>query len=161
MRELAEALGIDTVMDGTNADDLQAYRPGLQALKELGIISPLAEAGLTKIEVRQLAKEYNLAAADQPSTPCLATRFHYGTVLVPEELEKVAAGEEYLRSLGFYNVRLRVHGDIARIEVDSVDMQVLLQYRQEVARHLRGLGFTYVTLDMDGFRSGSMDQRTS
>lgn len=157
LREMALSMDLEIIMDGTNADDLKLHRPGLRAIRELGVISPLAEAALNKNDVRQLAKLYGLSVADRPSNPCLATRFPYGTTLSSEIMRKVEKGEVYLRSLGFYNVRLRVHGDIARIEVDREDLVTLLQLREQIVSNLKQLGYGYVTVDLEGFRSGSMD----
>ena len=153
----AEALGARTVLDGTNADDLKVYRPGIRALHELGVISPLAELGITKAEVRQLAAEYGLSVSGRPSTPCMATRFPYGTELDYDQIRLVDEGETWLRDQGFYNVRLRVHGRIARIEVDPESMPALVAMREKVLQKMAGCGFDYVTLDLAGFRSGSMD----
>lgn len=155
--EEAKKRGIPHLLEGTNADDLHVYRPGIRALRELGVVSPLAELGITKIQVRLLAARYGISVSNRPSSPCLATRFPYGTRLSYEKMEKVDEGERYLRSLGFYNVRLRVHGDCVRIEVDAGDMAKLLSYSKEVTERIKKLGFSYVTLDLEGFRSGSMD----
>lgn len=146
-------------LDGTNADDLKEYRPGLKALAELGIVSPLAAAGLTKPEVRQLAAEYGLTSAQKPSMPCLITRLPYGQKVDYDILQRIDEGEKYVRSLGFYNVRLRCHGDIARLEVDGQSLPELIkpENRETVVKYLKGLGFDYITLDLEGFRSGSMD----
>lgn len=157
IKRKAEELGAKILIEGTNLDDTKVYRPGLKAIKELGIKSPLKDAGLTKEEVRKLATAYDISVADRPSTPCLATRFPYGAVLSPEKMKKVEQGEAFLRELGLYNVRLRVHGETARIEVDEKDMPKLLESRKEVVEFLKGLGYWYITLDMEGFRSGSMD----
>lgn len=153
----AEELGIQNILEGTNEDDLHVYRPGLKAIRELGVISPLAEAGFTKEEVRRLAEEYGLSVSDRPATPCLATRFPYGAALSYEEIQKVEQGEAYLKGFGLYNVRLRIHGEIARIEVDTGEFPVLLQYRSHIINYIRHLGYPYITLDLEGFRSGSMD----
>ena len=170
IRELAERLGAGCILEGTNADDLGQYRPGIRALRELGIGSPLADCGLTKAEIRELAKELGIAAANRPSTPCLATRLPYGTKLNYDLLERIDEGERFLRGRGFYNVRLRVHelteivrgGTenvwLARIEVDSEDLPKLIEDRAEVVEKLKELGFGRVTADMEGFRSGSMDE---
>lgn len=157
IKRKAGELGAAVVMEGTNLDDTGVYRPGLKAVEELGVRSPLKEAGFTKEEVRRLAAEYGISVADRPSTPCLATRFPYGTFLSIEEMKKVDRGEAFLRELGLYNVRLRVHKETARIEVDEKDMARLLERRKEVVEFLKGLGYWYVTLDLEGFRSGSMD----
>lgn len=157
IKRKAEELGAKILIEGTNLDDTKIYRPGLKAIEELGIKSPLKDAGLTKEEVRKLAAAYDISVADRPSTPCLATRFPYGAVLSLEKMKKVEQGEAFLRELGLYNVRLRVHGETARIEVDEKDMPKLLESRKEVVEFLKGLGYWYITLDMEGFRSGSMD----
>lgn len=158
LQNRAKELGIDIIMDGTNEDDLHVYRPGVKALKELGIASPLAECGVTKAQVRKLLKEYGISAAEKPSMPCLATRFPYGTHLTKEALHRVDEAEGYLRELGFYNVRVRVHDRIARIEVDTKDEQKIMENRTQITEKLKALGYGYVTLDLEGFRSGSMDQ---
>lgn len=157
IQEKASSLGVPTILEGTNADDLHVYRPGLKAIRELGIISPLADAGFTKADVRRLAEEYRLSVSNRPAVPCLATRFPYGTALSYEEMRKVEQGEKFLKSLGLYNVRLRIHHEIARIEADSEAFPVLLQNRENVISYIKQLGYSYVTLDLEGFRSGSMD----
>lgn len=157
IKRKAEELGAKILIEGTNLDDTKVYRPGLKAIEELGIKSPLKDAGLTKKEIRKLAVAYDISVADRPSTPCLATRFPYGAVLSLEKMKKVEQGEAFLRELGLYNVRLRVHGETVRIEVDEKDMPKLLESRKEVVEFLKGLGYWYITLDMEGFRSGSMD----
>lgn len=167
IKELAETLGAGCVMEGTNADDLLQYRPGIQALRELHIISPLAACGLTKAEVRKLAEYLNIRAANRPSAPCLATRLPYGMKFDYELLSKIDEGERYLRVLGFYNVRLRVHESpneaktekeqLVRIEVDEKDIPTLLEYRKELVIKLKALGFHRITVDLEGFRSGNMD----
>ncbi len=153
----AEKLCAGVVMEGTNQDDLHVYRPGIRAVKELGIASPLMESGLTKKEVRRLAAEYGLSVSDKPAAPCLATRFPYGARLSDKAMRRVERAERFLKGQGFYNVRLRVHGDIARIEVDSHDLQRLVENRAEIIHEMKALGYTYVTADLEGFRSGSMD----
>lgn len=157
MKQKAQELCVPVILEGTNADDLTVYRPGIRAIRELGITSPLALLGITKAEVRQLAGEYGISVSNRPSAPCLATRFPYGTRLCMDKMKQVDQGEAYLRSLGLYNVRIRVHGEVARIEVDDKDMPVVLPHRKELVSRLEALGFLYVTLDLKGFRSGSMD----
>ncbi len=154
----SKEVGVDVILEGTNADDSLMYRPGLTAIEELGIISPLRALGFTKEEVRQLSAEYGICTSDKPSTPCYATRFEYGTKLSCEGIRKVELAEEYIKSLGFYNVRLRVHRDIARIEVDRKDIPTLIKAGDKVTEFIKGLGFKYVTVDMEGFVSGSMDR---
>ena len=157
MLERAGELGIPFILEGTNEDDLHVYRPGIKALKELGIASPLANVQMTKEEVRTLAAAYGLQAASKPAAPCLATRFPYGTSLTYGKMRQVEQGENYLKGLGLRNVRLRVHDMVARIEVDAEEFPVLMSRRVEAAAYLKGLGYGYVTLDLEGFRSGSMD----
>ena len=155
--EAGEKLGVSVMMEGTNEDDLHVYRPGLRAIRELGIHSPLAEAGMTKAEVRRLAGELGVSVSNKPSMPCLATRFPYGTRISYETMRKVDEGEAFIRSLGFYNVRLRIHNDVARIEVDVNEMPHLLEHCEQIVAKLKNLGYDYITVDLEGFRSGSMD----
>jgi uncharacterized protein len=157
LKKMAKELSIDMMLEGTNEDDLHVYRPGIRAVRELGVISPLVEVHMTKAEVRSMASEYGISVAMRPSTPCLATRFPYGTRLSYENMQKVEQAEDYLRKMDFYNVRLRVHGEIARIEIDASDMERLLVKKDEIITYLKQLGYSYVTLDLEGFRSGSMD----
>lgn len=157
MKDKAESLGVKIILDGTNEDDLHMFRPGLKALKELEIKSPLVESDFSKTDVRKLAEEYGLSVSKKPSTPCLATRFPYGSRLSYEEMKKVEKGEDFLKNLGLYNVRLRVHNDIARIEVDKEDIVKIVVYKEAIISYLKELGYRYITLDLEGFRSGSMD----
>lgn len=157
MLQFAEEKGISRLLEGSNEDDLHVYRPGLRAIGELGVRSPLAEMGLTKEEVRFLARDYGIPVADRPSSPCLATRLPYGTEIDLELLRRIDEAEEFLRKLSFYNVRVRVHRDIARLEIDTEEFPQLLKERERIIRKLKELGFPYVTLDLEGFRSGSMD----
>ena len=153
----AKEKGVEVLAEGTNEDDLHVYRPGIQAVRELGIRSPLAEAGLTKEEVRRLAAACGISAASRPSTPCMATRLPYGARLDYEILKKIEAGEEILRRMIGGNVRLRLHGQVVRIETDPERFSLALEKREEVVRQLKELGFVYITLDLEGFRSGSRD----
>ena len=153
----AKEKGVEVLAEGTNEDDLHVYRPGIQAVRELGIRSPLAEAGLTKEEVRRLAAACGISAASRPSTPCMATRLPYGARMDYEILKKIEAGEEILRRMIGGNVRLRLHGQVVRIETDPERFSLALERREEVVRQLKELGFVYITLDLEGFRSGSMD----
>ncbi|MDD2981028.1 MAG: ATP-dependent sacrificial sulfur transferase LarE [Hespellia sp.] len=155
--DMAERYHAKVVMDGTNCDDLLMYRPGLKAVEELGVKSPLREAGFTKADVRALAAEYGISVADRPSAPCLATRFPYGDLLTMERMRTVDQGENYLKTIGLYNVRIRVHGEIARIEVDAEYMEKIIRHKSDITEYLKNLGYKYVTLDLEGFRSGSMD----
>ena len=162
LAELANQLGRGIVMDGTNADDLNEFRPGLRALRELSVCSPLAESGITKAQVRQMAAEMGLETASRPSAPCLATRLPYGTKISKGLLQKIEAGEAFLKDLGFPVLRLRVHpaadGGVARIEVPADRLEDLLMCRETIIPYLKELGFAQVTLDLEGFRSGSYDE---
>lgn len=149
----------DLVAEGTNADDACGYRPGLRALKELGVRSPLQEAGLSKAEIRQLAREAALPIWDKPAAPCLATRFPVGTKITGQALKKVAEAEVALRELQVEgNLRVRIHGDLIRIEAEPASLEKLLELRAIITNCLKQLGFKYVTLDLEGYRMGSMDQ---
>lgn len=153
----AREKGIAVLCDGTNADDLHEYRPGLRALQELSVRSPLAELGIGKPQVRALAREMGLSVSDKPSSPCLATRLEYGAALCREDLSRVGRAEEFLKLLGFLAVRVRLHRGLARIEVPPDELEKLLACREAVCLELQKLGFRYVTLDLSGLRSGSMD----
>lgn len=155
--ETAEKLGVSCVLEGTNADDTKEYRPGLRALEELGIISPLKLADLTKEDVRRLAAHYKTRVSDRPSSPCLATRFPYHTRLSYEELGKADEIEQFIRSMGYRNVRARIHGQTVRIEVDASDIAKLALEREPLVSKIRGLGYEYISVDLEGFRSGSQD----
>ncbi len=153
----AEEKKAEMILEGSNADDLKTYRPGLRAVRELGIKSPLAECALTKDEVRLFSRELGISVANRPSTPCLATRLPYGAELDAALLGRIGEGERRLREMGFANVRVRVHKDTLRLEVDISQMQKLLEYRGKVLEVLSAVGCRYLTLDLEGFRSGSMD----
>lgn len=159
-REKARSLGFKNVADGSNADDALDYRPGRTAASELGVRSPLHEAGLTKSEIRLLSKELDLPTWDKPSQACLSSRFPYGTRITVERVEKVALGEELLRSLGFRQFRVRYHGETVRIEVEEGDLGRFLDdgVRRKVVVGLKSIGFVYVTLDLQGYRTGSMNE---
>ena len=156
--EKVKALGIPYVAEGSNTDDLGDYRPGMKAIAELGILSPLRDAGLSKQEIRTLSREIGLPTWDKPSYACLASRFVYGEAIDRERLEMVEKAEEKLRSMGLRQLRVRLHGDLARIEVMPDKIPFLAENRKEIAEYLRSLGFRYVTLDLDGFSSGSMNR---
>lgn len=157
LRELAEARGYEAVFDGTNKDDENEYRPGRRALRELEIRSPLLELGIRKAQVREISAFLGLETASLPSTPCLATRLPYGAHLDRELLARIHQGEAALRGMGFHNVRLRFHDPVLRIEIDKDAFTELLGKRELVIETLKQLGFLYLTLDLEGFRSGSMD----
>lgn len=157
---IAAAEGLARIVDGTNVDDLSDYRPGRQALDELNIRSPLLEAGLTKVEIRSVSRALGLPTWDRQPLACLASRFPYGTTITPERLRQVERCETFLRDEGFAFFRVRYHGEIARIEVEIADLQRLVAspLREIIVSHFRVAGFTYVTLDLHGFRSGSMNE---
>lgn len=155
--DFAKENNLKHVLDGTNADDLKVYRPGIKALRELGVVSPLAKLGITKTEVREIAKMLGISVASRPSAPCMATRLPYNTDISFELLDRIEKGEEYIKGLGFQVVRMRVHGDIVRIEVNKEDLPKLLGNGDIIIKYLKDLGFIYITLDLEGFRSGSMD----
>lgn len=159
MKQHAQARGLHCIMDGTNADDHKQYRPGLRALRELGVISPLADVGMTKADVRAQAAAWGLACSAKPSAPCLATRFDYGTELTTEAIRRVEAGEALLhRRFPNQPLRLRVHGDLARLELPAQLMPQAIADAPAIAAELRALGYRHITLDLLGFRSGSMDE---
>ncbi|MBI2850117.1 MAG: ATP-dependent sacrificial sulfur transferase LarE [Chloroflexi bacterium] len=159
LNEIAKAEGMDWVADGSNIDDLTDYRPGRRACSELNVRSPLLEAELSKEEIRQLSRENDLPTWDKPASPCLASRIPYGTPVTEDVVQKIAAGELYLRSLGIRTLRLRHHGDIARIEIEEKDMGRVLddETRREIVRRLKTIGYLYVTLDLTGYRTGSLN----
>lgn len=158
MLRYAKTKGCKWLLEGTNEDDLHVYRPGLLAVRELGVQSPLADCGITKQEVRELAEKYGVSVAHRPSSPCLATRLPYGTELNISLLKRIDQAENSLRKLGFRNVRVRVHGDIARLEIDKEDFKAVFEKKEYIVGLIREQGFRYITLDMEGFRSGSMDE---
>ncbi len=160
LHQIAAAEGISTVAEGVTASDYEEFRPGLRAATEAGIWHPLAEAGLTKREVREFAADMGLPFAAKPASPCLATRLAYGERLTAEKLQRIESAETFLRELGFARVRVRLHrGGLARIELNRNDLGAFCEptLRACVARKLKALGFRYVTLDLEGYRSGSMD----
>lgn len=161
MIEAARERGFDKMAEGSNIDDLSDYRPGLKAVAELGVISPLREAGLSKSEIRELSGQLGLPTWNKPSFACLATRFVYGETISNEKLLRVEKSEGLLQDLGFGQFRVRIHGDdgrLARIEVPQSEFGKLMERRQEITRKLREFGFSYVSLDLEGYRIGSMNE---
>jgi len=160
LRALADEQGLAYVIEGSNLDDDGDFRPGKRAASEEGVRSPLREAGLTKAEIRALSRERGLPTWDKPSMACLASRIPYGTPISREALAQINAAEELLRSLGLRQLRVRHHGTVARIEVEAGDLATFLDEatRRRVVEGLKALGYTYVTLDLAGFRSGSMNE---
>lgn len=160
MKAIAAENGMEVLAEGSNMDDLGDYRPGLRAIEELRIASPLREAGLTKAEIRFLSRELGLPTWQKPSFACLASRFVYGENITEDKLTMVEQGEQLLFSLGFHQFRVRIHGTLARIELLPEEMDRLLtpELRAEIAEKFRGFGFSYVTLDLQGYRTGSMNE---
>lgn len=158
-KDYANKHGVRYLMDGTNADDLKVYRPGRKALQELGVISPLAELNINKLQIREMSAALGLATATKPAVPCFATRFEYNTLLDVQMIKKVAAGEEAIKKLfpQIGNIRLRVHQNLARIEISNEFITKFASCGAEIVAELKKLGFDYVTLDLEGFRSGSYD----
>jgi uncharacterized protein len=160
LKPLALQRGYPYVVDGVNADDLRDYRPGIQAAKERGVRSPLAEVGVTKAEVRQLSKQLGLSWWDKPAQPCLSSRFPYGEEITVAKLQRVGRAEIYLRRLGFSNLRVRSEGDTARIELppEQIKEFVLNTDLPTLVSAFQEFGFVYVTLDLEGYRSGKLNQ---
>ena len=156
--EQARARGLAAVVSGTNADELEDYRPGLRAAGEHDVVQPLAEAGLTKAEIRALSREIGLPTWDKPQQPCLASRIPYGTEVTRERLDQLARAEMALRGLGLREFRVRWHGDVARIEVAEAELARLLSVRAEAASALRQAGFKFVSVDLEPFRSGRLNE---
>ncbi|HET7480889.1 MAG TPA: ATP-dependent sacrificial sulfur transferase LarE, partial [Rubrobacteraceae bacterium] len=155
--ELAVARGYGCVVDGANKDDEGDYRPGRKAAKELNVVSPLSLAGVTKDEVRKLAKYLGLPSWGKPALACLSSRFPYGQEITPEKLAQVARAEEFMRREGFQQVRVRHHGEIARLEVGSEELERAFAEREKITAELKDAGFLYVTLDLAGYKSGSLN----
>lgn len=156
----APSLGVAVIVNGLNVDDLGDYRPGIKAADEHAVRSPLAECGITKAQVRALAAHWGLPVWDKPATPCLSSRVAYGEEVTPERLKRIDEAERYLRSLGLREVRVRWHkGDLARLEVpiEAIAKLASEPIRQEMTRKLASLGFKFITLDLQGFRSGSLN----
>ena len=160
LESVAHARGIQHIVDGSTVDDLDDFRPGRQAAKQHAVRSPLIEVGLSKSEVRELSRKATLPTWDKPASPCLSSRIAYGTTVTIERLSKVDRGEEILRELGFREFRVRHHDQLVRLEISPTEMDRVLRKEliEELAKKFRELGFKYVTLDLQGFRSGSMNE---
>ena len=160
IKEAAQGLGIQAVAEGSNADDTKDYRPGMKAVRELKIKSPLLDAGLTKEQIRALSREMGLNTWDKQPFACIASRFPYGQPITREKLLMVDRAEQFLLDLGFRQMRVRHHGDIARIEVDAQEMGRFFSgdLAQKVYAEFKKIGFTYITLDLAGYRTGSMNE---
>jgi uncharacterized protein len=160
LERVAREQGLDAIVDGSNADDAGDYRPGMAAGRERGIRSPLQEAGLTKAEIRQFSQELGLPTWDKPAAPCLSSRIPYGQRVTLEKLRQIGEAERYLHSLGYREVRVRHHEAVARVELPKAEMIAFLEsgHGEQVTRRLKELGFRFVTLDLQGLRSGSLNE---
>jgi len=158
LARVADVEGLAHIADGSNVDDLAQHRPGSRAAAENGVVSPLREAGMTKDDIREIARMLDLPNWNKPSMACLSSRFPYGQRITEEGLHKTAAAEEGLRALGLGQLRVRCHGDSARVEVTPAEMEHAFALREQIARIGHLAGFTWVSLDLDGYRSGSMDE---
>jgi uncharacterized protein len=158
LKRVAEEVSCETIVDGANADDLTAHRPGIQAMREAGVRSPLIDLGIGKGEVRTLAGIFGLSVQAKPSMACLASRIPYGERISREKLARIEEAESYLQELGIEQARVRLHGTVARIEVLPPDLPRILDRREEIVQAFRRIGFTYVSLDLEGYRSGSLDE---
>ena len=159
LNEMAQREGFNFVLDGSNVDDLSDFRPGMKALAQYGIKSPLVEVGLTKKLIRNISEHFGIPTWDKPSQPCLSSRIPYGTTITPRILEQVANSEKFLKLLGYQEVRVRHHGSIARIEVPESYFENILnsQDRLLIVKELKKIGFKFVTFDLQGFRTGSLN----
>jgi uncharacterized protein len=156
--DIARELGLHAVAEGSNMDDNGDYRPGLVAGRELGVLSPLRHVGLNKAEIRELSRELGLPTWNKQSFACLSSRFVYGETINEERLSMVDKAEQFLLDLGFHQVRVRMHGQLARIETDPAEFEKLLSERKKVTSAFRDYGFAYVTMDLTGYRTGSMNE---
>ncbi len=158
LRAIAGEEGFAFLLDGTNLDDRDDHRPGSRAARAHGVRSPLLEAGLTKRDIRDVSKTLGLPTWDKPASPCLSSRFPYGLEITPAALKRVAGAEEYLRSIGFRELRVRDHGEVASIELPPVEQERAFKMRAEIIERLKALGYAFVCLDLEGLRSGSMNR---
>ncbi len=158
IKYIADIEGYDAVFDGSNADDLNDFRPGMKAKKELGVISPLAETGFTKNDIRYFSSKFNLPTATKQSYACLASRFPYGEKITKEKLDRVGEAEFEVRKLGFTQFRIRSHENLARLEFISSEMALAWEKRTELSDICKKSGFSYVTIDLAGYRTGSMNE---
>jgi uncharacterized protein len=156
--DYAQHEGFRYVVDGTNLDDAGDHRPGRQAARERGVRSPLQEVGLTKAEIRELARDLGLPNWDKPAAACLSSRIPYGMAITLQMLSQVERAELALKQMGFRQLRVRHHNDVARLEIEAGDFEAVLRRREQIVDRLKGLGYTYITLDLAGFRSGSMNE---
>jgi pyridinium-3,5-biscarboxylic acid mononucleotide sulfurtransferase len=158
LKETAEKYGFAEIADGSNADDVGDFRPGMRAARELGVRSPLLEVGLTKTEIREISREYGLPTWDKPAAACLSSRFAYGDPITVEKLRQVSAAESFLRSLGYRGFRVRHHESLARLEFPIELLPELLERRDEIVEGVKAAGYQHVTIDLEGYRTGSMNE---
>ena len=158
IRKEANKNDFENLLDGKNADDLKVYRPGNKAAEELGIISPLAKLNFYKKDIRKYSKELGIKFWDKPSNSCLATRFPYDTTLTKENLKMVESSEEVIKELGIKKVRVREHNEIAKIEVEKENFEIILKHKEFIVEKLKEIGFKYITLDLEGIKSGNFDK---
>lgn len=158
LNDVARERGLNVVVDGSNADDVSDFRPGMRAAQRLGVRSPLQEVGLSKSEIRQLSSALGLRTWDKPAVACLSSRFAYGDPITPEKLKKVGAAESNLRRLGYRGIRVRHHGDVARLEFPTEHLQEAIDRSADIIQAVKDAGYQYVALDLEGYRSGSMNE---
>lgn len=160
LQPIAEQYGMKAILTGLNADDLGDYRPGIQAARKFGVVEPMAAAGLTKADIRELSRRYGLPTAEKPASPCLASRIPYGEEVTEEKLSQIEQGEAFLRSLGLRDCRVRHHGNLARLEVPVEQVAAMAQpeVRGKIVARFKEIGFVFVSLDMQGLRSGGLNE---
>jgi uncharacterized protein len=158
IKQIANDEKINFVLDGSNVDDESDYRPGMKALKELGIVSPLKDVGLTKKDIKELSQDMKLDTWNKPAFACLASRFPYGTKITKSRLKMIEKAEDYIRNIGVEQFRVRFHNEMARIEVLKEDFPKIIDNSEEINREFKKLGFNYITLDIEGYRTGSMNE---
>jgi len=158
IQKIASEKKLDYILDGSTADDTLDYRPGAKALKEMDVRSPLKEVGLTKQEIRELSRSMRLESWDKPASACLASRFPYGVEITRARLKQVEQAEDFLHSLGIRQVRVRYHHELARIEVAKDEFQKIIRYSNDIVKNFKKLGFTYIALDIEGYRTGSLNE---
>ena len=158
LHDVARQHGLAVVVDGSNADDLDDFRPGMRAARDLGVRSPLQDVGLRKDEIREISAELGLPTWDKPAVACLSSRFAYGDSITVEKLSQVAAAETFLRGLGFRGFRVRHHGDVARLELPREGLREAVERNEEIVAGIKAVGYRYVALDLAGYRAGSMNE---
>ncbi len=158
IKKSAAEYGVNTVVEGSNLDDNGDYRPGMKAIRELGVLSPLQTAGFTKQEIRDMSEKLGLPTWNKPSFACLASRFAYGEKITEQKLKQIEKAEEILREAGFRQFRVRIHGELARIEILPDDFEKLLKIRGQLYSDMKAIGFSYITMDLQGYRTGSMNE---